>query len=198
MKDIEKTEQNKKMNEIEIKTKLRIKGMLIILMQILLIPYSIIFGFFIFSIASVNDGMTFYISYLLFGFIIDVFFLLIIITTFKKTINNVTYVTISKQGIKIRRPLKFYSQYYNWSEIKGYSKTDYVYMGGKLSLSCKAIIIYTKSMMTYEIIEVYNSNYINFQKYLNKFDVIYFGTEKYERGCFGKRKKYKFLDLYNN
>jgi hypothetical protein len=186
------------MTEIEIKTKLRIKGMLIILLQILFIPYSAILGFFLFYFASVDDGMTFYISYLLFGFIIDALFIFIIITAFKKTINNVTFVTISKQGIKIRRPLKFYSQYFDWSEIKGYSKTDYIYMGGKASLCCKAIIIYTKSKMTYEIIEVYNSNYLNFQKYLNNFKVVYFGTEKYERGRFGKRKNYKFLELYNN
>ena len=106
--------------------------------------------------------------------------------------------TISKKGIRIRRPLKFYSQFYDWAEIKGYSKTDYVYIGGKSQASCKAIIIYTRSKLTYEIIEVYNSNYLNFQKHLNTFNVAYFGTEKYERGRFGGRKQYKFQDSYNN
>lgn len=185
------------MTKIEVKTKLRLKGYFIIFLQFLLIPYGAFLSYIIFLVNTSDNGTTFYICFLLFGILVDIIFILMFITVFKRTMNNVTYVTISKKGIQIKRPLKFYSQFYDWAEIKGYSKTDYVYIGGKSQASCKAIIIYTRSKITYEIIEVYNSNYLNFQKHLNTFNVAYFGTEKYERGRFGGRKQYKFQDSYN-
>lgn len=182
------------MTEKETETRIKFKGLKMILMQILLIPYSLFLGYYLFNLASQIDNKPLYV----FGFIIDIIFLFIIIVVFKKTINIVNFVTINKLGIKIRRPFKFKNLNFDWSKIKGYSKTNYEYIGGRFPKSCKSIIIYTKSNLTFEIVEIYNSNFQEFQNNMNNFNVICFGTEKYERGRFGKRKKYKFIDLYNN
>ena len=182
------------MTESETITRIKFKGVRIILMQILLIPYSFFLGYYLFYLSTQIENKPLYI----FGFIIDIIFLFTIIVVFKKTINIVNFVTINKFGIKIRSPFKFENLDFDWGEIKGYSKTTYEYLGGRFPKSCKSVIIYTKSNLTFEIIEIYNSNFQEFQKNIKNFNVECFGIEKYERGRFGKRKKYNFLDLNNN
>lgn len=153
----------------------------------------LVLDYLIYKIAiKTNDSLYF----LILGGIITLALSLFFISVIKDSSNNITYVTITNDGIKIKQPLKFRTHHYNWFEIKGYSKSDYMYSGKPFRTS-KCIIIYTKNNLTFEIIDIYNSNFKEFQTHMCKFNVIYFGKEKFERGRFGKRKKYKFLDLNN-
>lgn len=126
-------------------------------------------------------------------------FVALTIFAFYAVSNRMNYAVANKRGLKIIFPMKFKSVFLEWTEIRGYSKSDYYY-GGKPSFKSKSIVIYARSQEIYEIIKLYNFDFQNFQTNLRKFNIICFGhegfTTKTSKLIFRKRV-YKYKDLFN-
>ena len=130
----------------EIKTKLNLSSLIIaLILQMFLILFSFSIIYFLTRNISLDNIISFPSIFIVLVTIIISF---INIYSFRKTSNSLTYISLSENGINIFQPLKFKSFFFSWTDIKGYSKSDYFY-GGKLLLNSKSIIIYTKNNLNF-------------------------------------------------
>lgn len=167
----------------------------VIFLLIFLVAYTSIFVFFFYSLFSeeANRSNSYVFLFPIFLFSSMTFFAIYIVS------NRMNYAVATVNGLKIIFPMKLKSVFLQWTDIKGYSKSDYFY-GGKPAFKSKSIVIYTRSKRIYEIIKLYNFDFQNFQTNLRKFNIICFGHEVFNTEPYKllfRKRVYKYKDMFN-
>lgn len=113
--------------------------------------------------------------------------------------NRLNYAVATENGLRIIFPMKLKSVFLEWKDLKGYSKSDYFY-GGRSAFKSQSIVIYTRTNRIYEIIKLYNFDFLNFQTNLRKFNIVCFGHEGFNTVAYKlifRKRSYKYKDMFN-
>lgn len=106
--------------------------------------------------------------------------------------NNFTFAKINSREIIIFQLLKLKVEKLKFVEIYGYSKSEISYGRIPLNYCSKSIIVYSEENNQFEIIKIFNLNFENFERELQKTEIKYLGKEQYEMEKIYKRK-YKYV-----
>ena len=159
----------------------------VLLLLVFMVSYTSFFGYLMYAVFLVGNGE---LTALVLACMINLLFIWITIAAFRNVSQKMNVIELNETGVRIRYLMKFNSVLLDWDQIRGYSKSGYLY-GGLLRLKTKSIVIYTKSNQKHEVIKVFNSGFDNCQKELRNFPIICLGSEgfvtKTHKGFFMKR-----------
>jgi hypothetical protein len=102
--------------------------------------------------------------------------------------NHFSYVILNENEIQIYQPLRFKHICLTFKEIDGYSTSEVSF--GKNLFSSKSFILYPKFGNEIEIIKIFNFNFNEVLKSLDKTNILKYGPEPYKTGIL--KRKYKF------
>jgi hypothetical protein len=160
-----------------------------LLIVLIILCYIGLLAFLLISV-SLNEGQG---TMIYFCFLVSIM-AFIGILFIKVIFSRISWVEADYMGVRIHYPFKFKTVDLNWKEIKGYSKSDFYY-GYKPSFKTQSLLFYSREKGIFEVIKMYNRDFIDFQTKLRKFDIICFGKEGFRTKTVKKfisKRDYKY------